>query len=84
MRLDINSGKQMSCRVTFVLEVNSPAIVWLFNFSHFWPQTLLGNDKYLIKELFEPESNNTSNGRSDTQFCIIFEVSIVNGIKSDF
>ena len=37
-----------------------------------------------MNELFDPESNNTSNGCSDIQFCIIFDVSNVNGIKSDF
>ena len=82
--LGINSGKQMFLRVTLEFEINSPAIVWLFICSHRFPQTLWGSDEYLMKELLDPESNNTNKGLSHLLFWIIFAVSIVYGNKSSF
>ena len=82
--LGINSGKQIFLRVTLEFEVNLPAIVWLFIYSHRFPQTLWGSNEYLMKELLDPESYRTNKGLSHLLFWIIFAVSIVYGIKSSF
>ena len=82
--LDINSGKQIFLIVTFEFDTNSPAIVWLFFFSHRFPQTLWGNEEYFINELFEPESSSTNKGLSHILSWIIFAVMIVYGMRSEF